>query len=101
MAPDPLDSVLAIRIRRLEAVVQGVAAGVIVGSAVLLATLWLVVRGGPVVGPHLALLGQFFPGYRVTLGGSLVGFAWGFVAGFAAGWTVSVLYNAIVALRRR
>ena len=38
-------------------------------------------KGGPVVGPHLELLGQYLIGYRVTFGGSFVGLAYGFLAG--------------------
>ncbi len=97
----PIDELLAIRIVRLEAVVQGVVVGLMCGLAVFLATISLVLRGGRVVGPHLVLLAQFFVGYDVTVVGSLVGFAWGFVYGFAAGYFVSLVYNRIVALRSR
>jgi hypothetical protein len=101
MQRDPLDAIAGIRILRLQAVVQGIVIGIMLGFAIFLATISLVVRGGPVVGPHLALLAQFCPGYRVTFGGSLIGFGWGFVYGFAAGYLVSVLYNVIVGLRGR
>ncbi len=63
-------------------------------SVILLATLVLVMRGGDVVGPHLALLGQYFPGYRVTYAGSLLGFVYGFVGGFGAGWAFALVRNA-------
>jgi len=101
MDPQPIDRVLAIRIRRVEAVMQGVVIGTMVGMAVFLATNFLILRGGPTVGPHLALLGQFFLGYEVTFLGSVVGFAWGFAYGFAGGYAVSALYNRIVLLRGR
>jgi hypothetical protein len=96
---DPLDRILGIRILRLEAVLQGIVAGIMLGLAVFGATIWLLARGGPVVGPHLALLGQFFPGYAVTPIGSVIGLAWGFVYGFAGGALVSLLYNWLVRLR--
>ena len=48
---------------------------------------------------HLALLSQFFLGYRVTFAGSLIGFAWAFGCGFAGGYFVSRVYN-LLALRR-
>jgi hypothetical protein len=97
----PLEDVLRVRIARLQAGLQGLSAGLVAGLVVVVATLILVLRGGPVVGPHLALLGQFMPGYRVSLVGSLVGFGWGFAYGFVAGWLVSALYNVLVALRGR
>lgn len=96
---DPLDVILAIRVVRLQAVVQGVAAGMMTGFAIFLATQWILLRGGPVVSPHLALLGQFLPGYTVSMAGSFVGFGWGFAYGFAGGHLVSTLYNRIVAAR--
>ena len=96
---ETLRALLAVRVVRLEALLQGVATGLVVAIGVFVATNWLVLRGGPVVGPHLALLAQFLLGYRVTFAGSLVGAAWGFGYGFVAGWLVSVVYNAIVATR--
>jgi hypothetical protein len=94
------DETLPVRVIQLEAVVQGVVVGLLAGAGLCIATLWLWLKGGPVVGPHLALLGQFLVGYEVTPLGSLVGLGWGFVLGFAGGWTVSVLYNALVVWRR-
>ena len=77
------------RMVRFNATVQGIVTGLVLGLVVFVATIWLVIKGGPVVGPHLALLGQYFIGYRVTLGGSFIGFAWGFVVGFALGFFVT------------
>ena len=90
---------LPVRTVRLEAVVQGVAAGLMVGVGFFLATNWLVLRGGAKVGPHLALLAQFFVGYDVSLAGSFIALAWGGAYGFVAGYFVSVVYNRVVALR--
>jgi hypothetical protein len=96
--PDPERS-LAVRIVRLEAVVQGVAWGLVAGLGLFVATNWLVLKGGRVVGPHLSLLRQFFIGYEVSFLGSVIGFAYAFVGGFIAGYVVSIVYNRVV--RRR
>ena len=88
-----------IRVIRLEAVIQGLVLGIMAGAGIMFATLVLVVRGGPVVGPHLALLAQFLPGYHVSVLGSLIGLAWGAFYGFVVGYLVSTLYNRI-AMRR-
>ncbi len=96
-----LSEVARIRILRLDALAQGITTGLITGLGVFLATNWLVLKGGPVVGPNLALLGQFFFGYEVTFVGSLIGFAWAFVYGAAAGYVVSRLYNWLAAWRER
>jgi hypothetical protein len=57
-------------------------------------------KGGEVVGPNLALLAQFCPGYRVTFLGSVIGFAYGLVYGGVAGYAVSTLYNRVLDARR-
>ena len=95
----PLDQTLEIRVLRLQALAQGVALGILAGGGILVATLVLVIRGGSVVGPHLALLSQFLPGYTVTVTGSVVGLAWGIGYGFVAGWLVSTLYNRFATRR--
>ena len=100
--PDADSSDLArVQLLRLDAIAQGITLGLLCGMGVFVATNWLVVKGGEVVGPNLGLLGQFFPGYRVTFLGSLIGFAWAFVYGAAAGYFVSSLYNRLAALREK
>jgi len=103
-----LEEVVLTRLVRLNANVQGVVTGLIVGSVIFAATNWLLLKGGPVgprgepvVGPHLALLGQFFIGYQVTFVGSLVGFAYGFASGFLVGYFVARIYNGVVDLKER
>jgi hypothetical protein len=86
---------------RLNALVHGVVAGLLVGLGIFIATNWLVLKGGKVVGPHLALLGQFFIGYQVTFVGSLIGFAYGFLSGFVIGYFVAFMYNRVVDFRER
>jgi len=101
MAQDqkPLESLILARLMRLNALVQGVVTGLIAGLGIFIATNWLILKGGPVVGPHLALLGQFFIGYRVTFVGSLIGFGYGFAGGFLVGYWVARLYNWFANLR--
>ncbi len=97
--PRALEHLLVSRMVRFNATVQGVVTGLVLGLIVFVATIWLVIKGGPVVGPHLSLLGQYFIGYRVTVLGSLVGFAWGFVVGFGLGFFVTATYNWLTDLR--
>ncbi len=94
-----IEKQVAIRIIRLEAIVQGLVVGLIAGLAIFVATNWLRLKGGSVVGPHLALLGQFFIGYDVTFVGSVIGFGYGFGCGFVAGYTASVIYNRVAMYR--
>ena len=96
-----LEDVILTRIIRLNALVQGVVTGLLGGLAIFVATNLLILKGGPVVGPHLALLGQFFIGYRVTFLGSLIGFTYGFATGFCVGYFMATVYNRMVARRAR
>ena len=81
---------------RLNARAWGIALGLLCGFGLLIATNILVLRGGPVVGPHLGLLGAYLPGYRVTFVGSLVGLGYGIVIGYCAGRLIGAVYNALV-----
>ena len=90
---------LRVRVRRLNALASGVVAGLLAGVGLFVATNWLLLKGGQPVGPHLALLGQFFAGYRVSFAGSLIGFGWGFAFGFAVFFCGAWLYNAIAERR--
>lgn len=101
-----LEEIVLTRVVRLNAGIQGIVAGLTVGIGIFVATNWLILQGGHtgptgevVVGPHLSLLGQFFPGYRVTFAGSLIGFAYGFASGFGIGYFTACIYNRLVNLR--
>lgn len=91
-----LEEELARVFLRIDRVALGLAAGVVGGLGLLAATLALVLIGGPVVGPTLGLLGQFFPGYSVTVLGSFVGFFYGFLTAFVGGWLFAALRNVVV-----
>jgi hypothetical protein len=88
-------------IARIRASVMAVVFGMVGGTGVLVATLWLVVRGGEQVGPHLDLLGNYFFGYSVTWTGSLVGFGYGALVGAAVGWSVAWIYNRVADQRAK
>jgi hypothetical protein len=95
------EDTLRTRVLRLNALVTGVALGVLVGLGLFVATNWLILKGGEHVGPHLALLGQFFIGYTVTFLGSVIGFGYGFGSGFVAGFMIAALHNRFADLRQR
>jgi hypothetical protein len=79
----------------LNAKLLGIVLGFLSGAGLFLATNFLVVKGGPHVGAHLGLLANFFPGYRVTFLGSIVGFCYAFVVGFLIGVVLGTVYNKI------
>jgi hypothetical protein len=96
-----LEKIVITRLTRLNAVVSGLVTGVILGLTIFIATNWLLLKGGEPVGPHLALLGQFFLGYTVSFGGSVVGLLYGLVTGFIVGYMVAFLYNFFLHLRHK
>lgn len=94
-----VEEIVFTRLLRLNATVQGVVTGIVAGLGVFIATNWLLLKGGKVIGPHLFLLSQYFIGYRVSFLGSLIGFAYAFAFGFAGGFLVARMYNWIASLR--
>ena len=102
LQPDiPLDRVkeaFARAFAKLDRIALGLSIGTVAGMLLFLATLVIVLKGGPVVGPTLGLLNQYFPGYTVTFSGSIVGFIYAFVSGFTVGWGFAMLRNIIVFL---
>ena len=89
---DP-DALILAAFARLHQTALGTAIGLVSGLVLGAATLWLVLKGGPVVGPTLALLGQYFPGYTVSIGGAFVGFLYGCGVGFLIGWGIALFWN--------
>ena len=73
----------------------GIAVGLLLGLGLLIATNFLVLKGGERVGPHLGLLSVYFPGYSVTFVGSLVGFVYLFVIGYGIGRSIVTIYNRL------
>jgi hypothetical protein len=77
----------------LNAKLLGIVIGIFMGTGLFLATNFLVLKGGPHVGAHLSLLSVFFPGYRVTFFGSIIGFCYAFAVGFISGVILGAVYN--------
>ena len=96
-----LESVVLTRLLRLNATIHGITFGLMGGLLLFLATLFLVIKGGAVVGPNLALLGEFFIGYKVTVLGAFIGFGYGFLTGFLVGYFIATIYNLVVEWREK
>lgn len=86
---------------KLNGHILGFVLGVIGASIIFVATNWLVLKGGEVVGPHMGLLDQFLLGYSVSFTGSLVGAAYLFVVGYLSGLFVAAVYNWANSFRSR
>jgi protoporphyrinogen oxidase len=82
---------------RMDKLAFASASGAVAGLLFFMATVWLVVKNGPVVGPTLQLLGQYFVGYTVSMKGALIAFAYSFFWGFLFGWLFAYLRNFLLA----
>jgi hypothetical protein len=96
-----IERLVLVELMRLNGVILGIVLGLVVGFGIFIATILLIIKGGEEVGPHLALLGQYFIGYQVTLGGSLIGFLYGLLCGFVVGYMVASLYNWMANFREK
>lgn len=83
---------------RMDTLAMAIAVGVLGGLGLALATAVLLVAGaepGTPVGPNLAALSTFLPGYSVTWTGALVGAAYGALGGFVAGFLAATFWNFV------
>jgi hypothetical protein len=101
MATTPMDERAVIRaaVVRMRARIMAIVFGMVGGTAVFVATAWLLLQGGENVGQHLGLLGNYMPGYYVNWPGALVGFCWGALYGGIIGFAVAWIYNQVVEAR--
>ena len=91
----PVSSTVQASLLRLNARAWGISAGLLFGGGLFLATIFLVIRGGPNLGQHLGLLSVFFPGYSVTWLGAFIGFIYAFVVGYGLGRIIGSIYNRL------
>jgi hypothetical protein len=83
---------------KLDGTALGLALGSVTGAALFLVTLAQALGGRHELTFYLGLLGQYFPGYRVSPAGSLLGLAYGLATGFLAGWGFAFVRNTVLAL---
>ena len=100
------EKVIEVAFAKIDPLALGVAVGVVSGLGIFMASAILLLKSGPVVGPMLSLLGNYFFGYDITWAGAflglleagLVGFAVGALAAGLRNWTLKV-YAKIVRWR--
>ncbi len=83
---------------RIDKLGFAIASGSVAGLLIFLATMFLTLKGGEVVGPYLQLLNQYFIGYTVTVKGAFIGMAYSFLWAFFFGWLASYFRNFFHAL---
>lgn len=86
-------AILMAAFARFDPVALAVAMGSVFALLLYLATAVLLLQGGDVVGPHLALIGIYLPGYSVSWTGGLVGAVYFWLIGAVIGTVIAVLWN--------
>ncbi len=81
---------------RVSARGWGVALGVLSAVGLFLATVVLVIKGGPDAGAHLGLLSNFFPGFDISWSGAGIGALYAALVGYGAGWLTGASYNFFI-----
>lgn len=87
------DKAIEVAFAQLDPLAMGMAVGLISGLGLFVATVVLLLKGGPVVGPTLSLLGHYFLGFKVTWTGVFLGSVEGGAGGFALGYLGAWLRN--------
>ena len=87
------DKVIEVAFAKIDPLALGVAVGVVSGLGIFLASAVLLLKGGPVVGPMLSLLRNYFIGYDVTWTGAFLGLVEAGLAGGVIGATAAGLRN--------
>jgi protoporphyrinogen oxidase len=92
-----VEKILMRAFARIDKLGFATALGSVAGLLVFLATIFLMLKGGQVVGPNLQLLGQYFIGYTVSVKGAFIGMAYTFWWVFLFGWLFAYLRNLFIA----
>ncbi|MCC6329309.1 MAG: hypothetical protein IT174_12385 [Acidobacteria bacterium] len=92
------DAIIISSLAKLDGIALGISVGLLSGMLIFVATNVLIYKGGEVVGPNLALLSQYFVGYEVSFGGSIIGLIYGMIAGFILGWLIATIRNLVLSV---
>jgi len=77
----------------------GLAGGILAGVCMFVFTLIGVWTGYGA--KWMEMMGNIYPGYSMTVGGSIVGFIYGFIDGFVSLFLLSWIYNRLLKKGKR
>ena len=78
---------------KLNVIAFALAFGIWWGAGLFLATWWLIATGNAEVG--ITMIERLYPGYSVSVGGSVIGLIWGLFCGTVCGGILAWLYNML------
>ena len=100
-APLRVEELVRVAFARYDPVALGGSLALTFGTGLFLATAILLFAGGDPIGPNLALLANYLPGYAVTWGGAVLGFFQGAALGALLGGALAKLLNGTIELHAR
>lgn len=80
---------------KIHNVSLGLSLGVVCGVVLCACTLLLSWRSDLELASYFELLSHYYPGYRVSAMGSLLGLVYGFGSGFLVGWLLAIIRNFV------
>ena len=86
-------AILMAAFARFDPVALAVALGSVFALLIFIATAALLLQGGDEVGPHLAMLDIYLPGYDVSWIGGLIGAVYFWLIGAVTGAVIAILWN--------
>src|SRR5260221_2079717 len=95
---DRHDTIIMWAFAKLDVIAFVAASAVMAALALFALTIFLVLKGAPPgipVGPHLAQLAEFFPGYSVSAVGASIGAAYAGVVGGVIGFALAGAANLV------
>jgi uncharacterized membrane protein len=99
------DEVILDTFAKYDAPAMGTALGLMAALVLFLMSVTLILKGGDPVGPTLMLMGNYLPGYRMTLVGVVIGAlqagGWAFLFGVLLARTINLVVGMIEGMLRR
>ncbi len=92
----PTKELIVQSIAKVNQAALGIALGSQAGLGIFLLTNFVIVKGDALLSSNLALLNQYFWGYKITFAGSLIGLIYGFISGFILGWLIAFIRNFVI-----
>jgi protoporphyrinogen oxidase len=96
-----VQSAIARVFNHIDPVALGAAVGAVSGLVLGAVTAAVAVGADPQLTKLLGLIGQYFPGYKVSAAGSVLGVGYGFATGLVAGGLFGSMRNAILSVYLR
>jgi protoporphyrinogen oxidase len=87
------DKLITATFARLDPLSLGISVGSVVGLGLFFMTIILLLKGGDVIEPNLALLRNYFPWFATTWSGAFIGMIEGGIFGFGIGLLTAWLRN--------